>query len=114
MTALRQRLLWLGWPHFGCHGRSFTLTISVAVASTAPAIAMSRAHLITFFNVPQLSLPVHMPKRQFTPARNIFSLSVLPAPAPTHIHSAFALRFWVIPYSRPAPAARPRGMKVGR
>jgi hypothetical protein len=49
----------------------------------------------------------YMPKRQFTPARSMFSFKVLRAPAPTHIHSPFALKFGVMPYSTPAPAARP-------
>ena len=53
------------------------------------------------------STPAYMPKRQFTPARTMFSFKVLRAPAPTHIHSPFALKFGVMPYSTPAPAARP-------
>lgn len=32
--------------------------------------------------------PSHIPKRQFTPARSMFSFKVLPAPAPTQIHPA--------------------------
>jgi hypothetical protein len=50
----------------------------------------------------------HMPKRQFKPTRSMLSLSVLPAPAPIQIHSPLALRFCVMPYSTPAPAAKPR------
>jgi hypothetical protein len=50
----------------------------------------------------------HMPKRQFKPRRSMLSFKVLPAPAPIQIHSPFALRFCVMPYSRPAPAAKPR------
>jgi len=42
------------------------------------------------------------PKRQFNPARAIFSVKVLPAPAPTHKYSILALRLGVNPYSMPA------------
>lgn len=50
----------------------------------------------------------HIPKRQLRPSRTMFSFSVFRAPAPTHMYSTFVLKFGVMPYSMPAPAAKPR------
>src|SRR5579872_3835869 len=52
--------------------------------------------------------PVHIPKRQFNPARTVLTFSVLRAPAPIQTYSSFVLRFGAMPYSMPPPADNPR------
>ena len=56
----------------------------------------------------------YIPKRQLRPARSMFSLSVFPgAGADPDLTRPLRSGFAVMPYSTPAPAARPRWRSVG-